>query len=102
MQTHARKLVVILAESVLETQLVEDALRLGAHGYTIVDARGGGSHGTRDALWDADRSIHMEIICDERTADGLIEHLQRTYFEHYSISLYVCDVGVLRPAKFSA
>lgn len=101
MDIHSRKLVVVLAEAVLESQLIEDALRLGAHGYTIVDARGGGTHGVREGLWDADRCIHMEVICDEPTARALAEHLRRTYFEHYSMSLYICDVGVLRPDKFS-
>ena len=80
----------------------EDVLRLGAHGYTIVDARGGGRNGVRDALWDADRCIRMEILCDPHTCEGLVEHLQKTYFAHYSISLYVCEVGVLRPEKYAA
>jgi hypothetical protein len=32
MQTHARKLVVVITESALETLLVKDILALGAHG----------------------------------------------------------------------
>lgn len=102
MQTHPCRLLVILAEGAIEPQLVEDVLRLGAHGYTIVDARRGERNGVRDALWDADRCIRMEILCDPHTCEGLVEHLQTTYFAHYSISLYVCEVGVLRPEKYAA
>jgi hypothetical protein len=102
MNTYARKLLVILAEAVLEKTLVEDARRLGAQGYTIVDARGGGRHGEREGEWQADRCIHMEIICDEATAQALAEHIRTRYFAHYGISLYFADVGVLRPGKFCA
>ncbi|MCM8596980.1 P-II family nitrogen regulator [Accumulibacter sp.] len=102
MQTHPCRLLVILAEAALESRLVEDALRLGAHGYTIVDARGGGSSGAREALWDADRCIRMEVLCDAHTCEVLGEHLQQSYFAHYSICLYVCEVGVLRPEKYRA
>jgi hypothetical protein len=100
MQTHPCKLVVILAEAALEDLLGEDALRLGAHGYTIVDARGRGHAGARPALWDADRSIRMEVLCAEKTAEALVEHVRDTYFKNYAVSIYVADVGVLRAGKF--
>ena len=43
MKTHPRKLLVIIAESALERALVADVKRLGAHGYTVIDVRGGGA-----------------------------------------------------------
>ena len=100
MEMHAKKLVVILCEAALEAALIEDAERLGAHGHTIVDARGCGRRGVRAAHWDADRSIRMEIICDAATAEAIIAHVHQRYFNDYAMSLFVADIGVLRPDKF--
>ena len=42
-----RKLVTIIAESSVERTLMRDLDELGISGYTISDARGGGSRGQR-------------------------------------------------------
>jgi hypothetical protein len=97
---HARKLVVIIAEAALERRLAADAMRLGAHGYTVVDVRGAGARGERSGDWEADRSIQMEIVCEEAVAHAIAEHVRRTYFEHYAVSLFLSEVEVLRPEKF--
>lgn len=100
MQTHPKKLLVIIAESALEKLLIKDSRRLGAHGYTVAEVHGGGAHGERDADWEGNRSIRMEVICDESVAQNIAEHVLNTYCAHYSVSLFLCDVEVLRPAKF--
>lgn len=98
--THPCKLVVIISEAAIEDPLAADVMRLGAHGYTVSDARGQGSHGPRSALWGADKSIRMEILCDVETAGAIVEHVEKTYFRNYAMVAYVADVGVLRPDKF--
>ncbi|MFO1320853.1 MAG: transcriptional regulator [Burkholderiales bacterium] len=100
MQTHPRKLVVIITEAALESVLVKDVQRLGAHGYTISDVRGGGRHGAREAAWEADRNIRMEVICDDSTAGAIAEHVRSQYAMNYATTLFVADIGVLRPEKF--
>ena len=45
MDTHPRKLLVIISEAALEKNLVRDARRFGAQGYTITEVRGGGGGG---------------------------------------------------------
>ena len=100
MKLHAKKLVVILCEAVLEPMLIDDCELLGCHGYTISDARGGGRRGARHATWDADRSIRMEIMCDEATAAAIVDHVHATYFANYAMTVYATDIGVLRPEKF--
>ena len=42
LDTHPRKLLVIISEGVLERQLIGEARALGALGYTVTDVRGGG------------------------------------------------------------
>lgn len=100
MQTHPRKLVVIITEAAVESMLVKDVQRLGAHGYTISDVRGGGRHGAREAAWEADRNIRMEVICDDPTASAIAEHVRERYALNYATTLFVADIGVLRPEKF--
>jgi len=100
MQTHARKMLVIIGEAALEKSLVRDARSFGAHGYTICDVRGGGERGDREARWEADRSIEMKVICDEEVAARLAQHVLGTYARNYALTLFIADVGVFRPQKF--
>lgn len=100
MKTHPRKLIGIITEAALESLLVKDVLRLGAHGYTISDVRGGGRHGSREADWEGDRNIRMEIICDEAVATTIAEYVRATYADNYALTIFVADIGVLRPEKF--
>lgn len=99
--THPCKLVVIITEAALEESLAADVMRIGAHGYTVTDVRGQGSHGTRSALWGADRSVRMEILCDSTTSQAILGHVEESYFRNFAMVVFVADVGVLRPAKFS-
>jgi len=98
--THPCKLVVIIAEEALEGPLAKDVMALGAHGYTVADVRGRGSHGSRSGAWDADKSIRMEVLCDADTSLAITRHMEEKYFRHYAMVTFVADVGVLRPQKF--
>ncbi len=95
-----RRLLTIVTEGVLERQLVEDLKRLGAHGYTLVDARGEGSRGARTADWEYSKNIRVETICEATVADAIIAHLMRTYYADYAMIVYFTDVEVMRPEKF--
>lgn len=99
MQTHARKLLVIITEAALEKQLIRDARQFGAHGYTIYDARGG-EHGEREAALDADRMVEMKVICEESVASTMSAHVLASYAPHYAVTMFAADVGVFRPQKF--
>jgi nitrogen regulatory protein P-II 2 len=100
MPAHPKKLLVVICEAALEKALVDDALRLGAAGYTIAEVRGGGRGGIRDGQWEADRSIEMKIVCEDAVAERLAAHVLAAYANHYAVTLYLADVGVLRPEKF--
>lgn len=97
---HMRKLLTVITESALESRLISDLEKLGAHGYTITDARGKGGRGVRNASWDASGNIRMEVICNEKTADAVANHLRERYYDNYAMILTVTDVEVLRPEKF--
>ncbi len=100
MEFARKKLVTIICEAGLEARIGDDVERLGAHGYTVSDARGRGARGTREAGWPASGNVRVEVICEEVVARAIVEHLQARYFDHYAMVLHVTDVEVLRPAKF--
>lgn len=95
-----RKLLTIICETDIERKLSDDVMALGAHGYTVTEARGRGAHGERDAAWAPSGNIRMEVICEAAVADAIAAHLRKTYFANYSMVLYMADVEVLRDEKF--
>ena len=101
MDTHARKLLVIIAEAALEKALVEDLLRLGAQGYTVHDVRGGGRRGERASSWEGDRTIEVKVIATAPVAEAITAHVLAAYCPNYSVSMFLSDVAVLRPEKFT-
>ena len=100
MHTELRKLVTIVAEAALEQRMIKDLERLGAHGYTITDARGKGSRGVRNAEWERSGNIRMEVVCDATIAAAIAMHLSEHYYDNYAMILFIGEVEVLRPEKF--
>ena len=96
MNKHPKKLLVIIAEAVLEKQLEQDVKRLGAHGYTIYDVRGAGHTGEREGAWEADRTIEMKVVCDSLVADNIARHVLAAYGRDFGLTLFFADVAVLR------
>lgn len=100
MNRSVRKLVSIVAESALEKLLVADIESLGAHGWTVMDARGKGSRGIREASWDADSNVEIQVLCTAEVADAITTHLVANYYDNYAMIVFTSDVEVLRPGKF--
>lgn len=97
---HTRKLLTITTESALESRLTADIERLGARGYTVIDVRGKGSRGVRNASWEASGNIRLEVICKAEIAEVIVQHLWERYYDNYAMILTLTDVEVLRPEKF--
>lgn len=95
-----RTLLTIVAEGVLERQITEDLKRLGAHGYTIAEARGEGSRGVRAAEWEYSKNIRIETICERTVAEAIMAHISRTYYADFAMIAFTSEVEVLRPEKF--
>lgn len=100
MNGYTRTLLTIITESAIESLIVQDIERLGAHGYTVSDVGGKGSRGVRSSDWDASSNIRIEVVCDSPTASAIAEHLRAHYYENYAMILFATDVVVLRPEKF--
>lgn len=95
-----RKLLTIVTEAVIERQVVDDLKRMKIHGYTLMEARGWGSHGSRSAQGEQDRNVRIEAICDDETAEVIVEYLRDHYYRNFAMITFLQDVEVLRPEKF--
>jgi hypothetical protein len=93
-------LVTIVAESVLQDQICAALERLGATGFTVVDATGKGSRGMRVGELPGS-NVRIETVVDSETATRIFELLEQHYFEHYAIAAWVHAVEVARGAKYS-
>lgn len=100
MTSEKRKLVTIITEAALEHNLIRDIDRLGAHGYTITDARGKGHRGIREAGWESSSNIRIEIVCDAAVASAISDRLRTRYYDNYAMISFVTEVEVMRPEKF--
>jgi hypothetical protein len=95
-----RTLLTIICEAVLETRLLHDLETLGAPGWTVSDARGSGSRGVRNAGWDNDGNVRVEVVCSRELGVKLSEHVQQHYYQDYAMICYLSSVEVLRAHKF--
>ncbi len=95
-----RTLLTVVCESSIETRVLADARRLGAHGSTASDARGWGQHGERNGGWPMSGNVRIDILCEAAVADAIAAHLQENYFRSYAMICYLSEVSVLRSDKF--
>ncbi len=100
MEPNQRKLLTVVTEAVLESSITEALDELGVGGYTIVNARGRGSRGVRDAGWSTSSNIRIEVVCDAELAQRIAENFRDRFYADYAMILYISDVTVLRPDKF--
>jgi len=95
------KLLTIICEPVLATQILALSEELGATGFTVTDVKGHGSGG-KNSGEIPDLKVKIEIVTDPEMAHKLMAALAETYFENYSVITYTTDTSVLRPEKFES
>jgi nitrogen regulatory protein PII len=98
--TEKRTLLTVITEAAIEQTLLREVERLGVKGYTVWDARGRGSRGTRDGSWEETANIRIEVICPRTQAEAVLGHLQERYYADYAMVGFLQDVEILRPGKF--
>ncbi len=100
MQDPAIQVVTIIAEGVLKDRLIDDIMKLGAKGYTILgEVHGHGTRGITEQYWYGSQ-VRIETVVGAATADRILRHLNDTYFTDYSVVAYATDVRVMRPEKY--
>jgi hypothetical protein len=91
---------VIVAESVLESRLIDDLTRCGARGWTMTPARGAGPRGRRVGEVEGG-NIRIESLVSADVADRLWALLEESYFAHYAVTAWTVPVTVARGERYS-
>jgi hypothetical protein len=100
MPFHAKTMLTIVTEALLENDLVELFEERKIRGWTIVAARGNGAHGEKRGSFDANENIQIELIVNTASAEALAEEIMDRFGEHYALVQWLSDVRVLRANKF--
>lgn len=100
MEQFPRRLLTIVTEAVLERDLLDEFEVLGVRGYTITEARGRGSRGTRQSDWSQAANIRVEVVCEPELAARIAARLRERFYDNYAMILFMQDASVLRPEKF--
>lgn len=100
LSTHARTLLVIVAEAALEKPLIREARALGVQGWTVAEVHGRFFEGEREGAWEADRTIELKLLCDRPIAEALARQVLARYAPNYSVAMYFTPAEVLRPERF--
>jgi len=100
MHTSSFKMVVIIAEPVLEHRVTQELKQLGARGFSVVEGRGEGTRRVHATDLPGE-NVRIEAIVTPEVADRIMEHVARHYFAHYSMIAFVHDVAVARTGKYA-
>lgn len=98
--TEKRTVLTVITEAAIENILLRDLKRLGVSGYTVLDARGQGRRGVRDAAWGEAANIRIEVICTRVLAETILQDFLTRYYDNYAMVAYLQDVEIVRPDKF--
>lgn len=90
-----KKLVNIITEATLKSNLLEEIIQLGSSGYTIFEVNGSGQRGIRDGDFTINQNIQIEVICDEEVANKIFEHCKKNYSKNYAMLIFASDVDVV-------
>lgn len=99
MELAKRQILTIVAESILEEEICEKIIKLGATGYTAIESRGHGSLG-RNAGIIPGINIRIETIVKPQVAEEILKMISTEYFEKFSISCFLTDTFVMREEKY--
>jgi len=101
MQLYPLKLVTVVGEAVIMEDIANEGLKLGATGYTMTDAAGEGSRGTRNVLVSSGaKTQKVEFVVPMGVAERILKHVSHTYFEHYACIAWLSDVQVVRGQQY--
>jgi nitrogen regulatory protein P-II 2 len=97
MQLYPLKLVSVVGESVIMEDIAEEAVKLGASGYSLTDVHGQGSRSTRNVIITTGaKTMKAEFVVPMNVAERILTHVSHNYFEHYACIAWLSDVQVVR------
>lgn len=94
------KRVTVIAESVLEHELIERFFKLGARGYTAINCRGKGRHDVIENPYTGVSAVRIEVLVPDDVATKIMSYLQRDMFNNYAVIACLETVDVPPSDRF--
>ena len=102
MQLYPLKLVTVVGETVIMDDIAQEAVKLGATGYTLSEVVGQGSRSARNViLTGAAKTMKLEFVVSMDVAEKILMHVSHNYFEHYACIAWLSDVQVVRGIQYT-
>jgi len=95
------KLVNIITMDALQEKLREMFRRYEVSGYTVFRVRGEGRSGESAGTLDFESNIMVKVILPEEKLQRLLDGLQRQKAKGYHMTIFINDVQVIDPEKYS-
>ncbi len=93
-------LLTIVAESLIESRLVEDLVSCGVVGWTITPARGVGPANRRLSEVEGG-NVKIEVLTSEDAARETWDLLSNKYFPYYAVTAWQSSVLVSRFDRYA-
>lgn len=91
--------VTIVAESFVESRLLDSLQHSGARGWTVTAARGmGPKHSGLSEIEGG--SIRVEVLASPAVAERIWQMLRDDYFANYSVTAWEYPVAVARAERY--
>ena len=91
---------VIVAESILEQNLLRDLAECGALGWTVTASRGHGPRNRRVSELEGG-NIRIETLVSTDVAERIWHLLEERYFPDYALAAWQHDVRVARTQRYT-
>lgn len=92
--------VTIVAESIVESRLLDDLAVSGARGWTVTPSRGMGPRHTGLSELEGG-SVRIEVLASSSVAARIWTVLREHYFDNYSIAAWEYPVTVARIDRYT-
>ncbi len=89
------KLMTIMTEAAIENDVLNELVKLGAKGYTSIDARGKGHRGVRNAAWGLSANVRIEVMDTEENVRKMAAAMKERYYRNYAMLIFLHDVEVI-------
>jgi hypothetical protein len=99
-QLHTISRITVYASEALSNNLIVRFVELGAKGYTIVESRGKGDHGTVEDLFAHSSHVRIEVLVQPAVADRIMEYLASPVLRNQSVAATLDEVSVIDPKHF--
>ena len=90
----------VVAEENLQNRLLDEFVRLGASGYTLIPCRGAGRRVLATGGAPSDSQVRIEVVVTKQVCDALLDFLRRDILKEHHVTACVETVDVVNPDQF--